>query len=117
MALASARVRQLALAGIVAHPDRVPARDAIRLVAAYARAPGYEAANAAMRSGRFTGFGRIDVPLTLAWPDRDRIVARPAQLPASARNVTLRDCGHVPTWDDPDQVAELLLRRAWSVGR
>jgi pimeloyl-ACP methyl ester carboxylesterase len=37
LALASPRVRRIALAGIVAHPDRVPVADAIRLVAAYAR--------------------------------------------------------------------------------
>jgi pimeloyl-ACP methyl ester carboxylesterase len=26
-----------------------------------------------------------------------------------ARHVTLRGCGHVPTWDDPEQVARVLL--------
>jgi pimeloyl-ACP methyl ester carboxylesterase len=112
LALASPRVRRIALAGIVAHPDRVPVADAIRLVAAYARSTGYDAANAAMRAGRFTGFDQIDVPLTLAWPDHDRLVGRPSRLPANARNVVLRDCGHVPTWDDPEQVARLLLRPA-----
>ena len=25
------------------------------------------------------------------------------------RTVTLHGCGHIPTWDDPDQVARLLL--------
>jgi pimeloyl-ACP methyl ester carboxylesterase len=25
------------------------------------------------------------------------------------RNVVLRDCGHMPFWDDPGQVADLLL--------
>lgn len=34
---------------------------------------------------------------------------RPAHLPQSARNVVLHDCGHVPMWDDPAQVANLLL--------
>jgi pimeloyl-ACP methyl ester carboxylesterase len=24
--------------------------------------------------------------------------------------VKLRDCGHLPTWDDPEQVAGVLLR-------
>jgi pimeloyl-ACP methyl ester carboxylesterase len=62
-----------------------------------------------MRAGRFDALDRIEVPLTFGWPDRDRLVGRPARLPATARNVVLRDCGHVPMWDDPGQVADLLL--------
>jgi pimeloyl-ACP methyl ester carboxylesterase len=93
----------------MAHPERVPRRDALRLVRAYAASPGYETVNAAMRAGRFDGLERLHVPLTFGWPDRDRLVARPVHLPRHARNVVLHDCGHVPMWDDPDQVAELLL--------
>lgn len=107
--LASERGRRLALAGTMAHPERVPPAEAIRLVRAYAAAPGYDDANAAMRSGRFEGIERIRVPVTLAWPDRDRLVARPAHLPPRVRNVVLHDCGHVPMWDDPAQVASALL--------
>jgi pimeloyl-ACP methyl ester carboxylesterase len=107
--LASRRARRLALAATVAHPDRVPPRDAVHLVQAYASASGYVAVNEAMRAGRFTALDRIRVPLTLAWPDHDRLVARPPRLPPHARNVVLRDCGHLPMWDDPAQVAALLL--------
>jgi pimeloyl-ACP methyl ester carboxylesterase len=107
--MASRRGRRLALAGTMAHPERVPRADALRLVRAYAAAPGYETVNAAMRGGRFEGLERIKVPLTFGWPDRDRLVARPPRLPAHARSVVLRDCGHVPMWDDPVQVAALLL--------
>jgi pimeloyl-ACP methyl ester carboxylesterase len=107
--LASEGGRRLALGATMAHPERVPARDALRLVRAYAAAPGYDTVNAAMRAGRFEGLDRIRVPLTFGWPDRDRLVGRPNRLPASARNVVLRDCGHVPMWDDPEQVADLLL--------
>jgi pimeloyl-ACP methyl ester carboxylesterase len=107
--LATDRGRRLALGATMAHPERVPPREALRLVRAYAAAPGYDTVNAAMRAGRFEGLDAIRVPLTLGWPDRDRLVAPPARLPSSARNVVLRDCGHVPMWDSPDQVAELLL--------
>jgi pimeloyl-ACP methyl ester carboxylesterase len=113
--LASEGGRRLALGATMAHPERVPARDALRLVRAYAAAPGYDTVNVAMRAGRFEGLDRIGVPLTFGWPDRDRLVGRPRRLPPSARNVVLRDCGHVPMWDDPEQVAELLL--AGSVDR
>jgi pimeloyl-ACP methyl ester carboxylesterase len=107
--LATERGRRLALGATMAHPERVPQREALRLVRAYAAAPGYDEVNAAMRAGRFEGLDRVRVPLTFGWPDRDRLVARPARLPAAARNVVLRDCGHVPMWDSPEQVAALLL--------
>jgi pimeloyl-ACP methyl ester carboxylesterase len=93
----------------VAHPERVPARAAARLVRAYVTAPAYEAANTAMRAAVFSGIERITVPVTLAWGERDRVVSRPRSAPAGVRMVLLRGCGHVPTWDDPDQVASLLL--------
>jgi pimeloyl-ACP methyl ester carboxylesterase len=106
---ASAGARRLALAGTMAHPERVPREAAVRLVRAYAAAPGYQTVNAAMRAGRFQALEQIRVPLTFGWPDQDRLVGRPAHLPQQARNVVLRDCGHLPMWDDPQQVADLLL--------
>jgi pimeloyl-ACP methyl ester carboxylesterase len=88
----------------------VPRADALRLVRAYGSgAPGYAGVNRAMRAGRFEGLDRIDVPATLAWADRDRVVRRPAHLPPQVTSVILRGCGHVPMWDDPEQVSGLLL--------
>jgi pimeloyl-ACP methyl ester carboxylesterase len=107
--LATERGRRLALGATMAHPERVPPRDALRLVRAYAAAPGYDEVNAAMRAGRFEALDRVHVPLTFGWPDRDRLVARPRRLPPAARNVVLRGCGHVPMWDSPEQVTALLL--------
>jgi pimeloyl-ACP methyl ester carboxylesterase len=102
-------LRRLILAGSVGHPERVPPAAAARLVRAYAAAPDFPAVNAAMRAGHFTELAEIDVPVTLAWPQRDRLVGRPRALPRHVRNVTLTDCGHIPTWDDPDAVATVLL--------
>ena len=102
------RLRGFVLAGFVAHPDRVPAAAAADLIRAYARAPGFPRVNAAMRAGTFSGLDRIEVPVTLAWPDHDRIVSRPSRLPSRVRSVVLRGCGHLPFWDDPRQVAALL---------
>jgi pimeloyl-ACP methyl ester carboxylesterase len=100
--------RRAALGGTVAHPERVPYDAALRLVRAYAQAPGFEAANAGMRAGRFTGLADVAVPLTLAWCEFDRLVSRPRQVPASAREAFLAGCGHLPTWDDPEGVARVL---------
>jgi pimeloyl-ACP methyl ester carboxylesterase len=108
--LRSERGRRLAFASSATHPERIPPDAARRLVRAYGTSPGFDAANDAMRSGRFTRLGEIDVPVTLAWPDGDRLVGRPPVLPPGVRSVVLRDCGHLPTWDDPDQVARVLLQ-------
>jgi pimeloyl-ACP methyl ester carboxylesterase len=101
--------RRLALAANAAHPERIPPAAARRLVRAYATAPGFDAVNDAMRSSRFTRLADVPVPVTLAWPDHDRLVARPRSLPPGVRSVVLHGCGHLPTWDDPEQVARVLL--------
>ena len=102
--------RKLALASTVAHADRVPPEAALRLVRAYADAPGFDAVNQAMRAGRFTRLEHIRVPVTLVWPEHDRLVARPAHLPPTVRSVALAGAGHVPMWDAPDAVGGLLLQ-------
>jgi pimeloyl-ACP methyl ester carboxylesterase len=107
--LRTERGRRTALAASAAHPERIPPDAALRLVRAYATAPGFQAVNDAMRASRFTRLADITVPVTLAWPDHDRLVRRPRSLPAGVRSVVLRGCGHLPTWDDPEQVARVLL--------
>jgi pimeloyl-ACP methyl ester carboxylesterase len=106
----SAAGRRLALASTVAHAERVPPAAALRLVRAYADAPGFDAVNRAMRAGRFSRLEHLRMPVTLAWPERDRLVRRPAHLPPNVRSVALPGAGHVPMWDAPDAVAALLLR-------
>ena len=76
--------RRLALASTVAHAERVPPAAALRLVRAYADAPGFEDVNRAMRAGRFTRLEHLRVPVTLAWPEYDRLVAQ-ARAPAADR--------------------------------
>jgi pimeloyl-ACP methyl ester carboxylesterase len=107
--LRSERGRRLVLAANAAHPERIPPAAALRLVRAYATAPGFQAVNDAMRASRFAALADIDVPVTLAWPEYDRLVRRPRSLPDGVRSVVLRGCGHLPTWDDPAQVARVLL--------
>jgi pimeloyl-ACP methyl ester carboxylesterase len=101
--------RRMLLRGSVARPERVPPYAAARLVRSYITSPGFEGANTAMRAEIFSGAEDIRVPVTLAWAEHDRLVARPRTKVPDWRTVTLHGCGHVPTWDDPDQVARLLL--------
>jgi pimeloyl-ACP methyl ester carboxylesterase len=78
------------------------------------RSPGFEATLEALRDHRFGGEGPT-CPVTVAWGERDRLLlfgrqsARARRLLPGARHVTLWGCGHVPTWDDPEQVARVLL--------
>ena len=102
--------RALLLRGSVARPRRVPRREAAHLVRAYALAPGFTAVNDAMRAGRFDGLERIRCPVTLVWPDHDRIVDRPRWVPERIANVVLADSGHVPMWDAPEPLARILIQ-------
>ena len=107
--LRSAHGRQLLLRGSVAHPERVPPEAAARLVRSYLTSDGYESANTAMRTAVFSGFEDIRVPVTLAWGDLDQIVRKPRETVPEWRTIMLHGCGHIPTWDDPGQVARTLL--------
>jgi pimeloyl-ACP methyl ester carboxylesterase len=95
----------------ILHPERIPAGEAIRLARSYAGSPAYPRASAEMRSSFVTDLDRISVPLTLAWAEHDELVvptiARP--MPDRVEQVELRGCGHLPMWDDPEQVANVIL--------
>ena len=101
--------RRAALTTTSAHPERIPPAAARQLVRAYALAPGFEAASNAMRAGSFGGLGRIAVPVTLVWPELDRLVRRPDHVPPQVHEIALAGAGHMPTWDDPAAVAAALL--------
>lgn len=58
---------------------------------------------------------RIDVPVTIVWGERDRILPAgfaPAiqKLIAGSRLEILPDCGHLPHAEKPDQFVEIVLR-------
>jgi pimeloyl-ACP methyl ester carboxylesterase len=106
----SERGRRLLLRGSVGYPERVPPEAAARLVRSYVTSSGFEGANAAMRAAVFSGVEEIRVPVTLAWAEHDRLLRRPRETAPGWHTLTLHDCGHIPTWDDPDQVARVLLR-------
>jgi pimeloyl-ACP methyl ester carboxylesterase len=108
-AMQAPKLRRLALAGSMARPEHLPPADAAGLIRAYAGSPGFTAVNRAMRANVFRGLGSIAVPVTLVWPEHDRVVTRARDVPPSVREVVLRGCGHVPMWDDRAAVAELLL--------
>lgn len=102
------------MGGIVsAHPERIPAEEFL------ADLNGMRRAIPAMKkifpaAEVFSREIPADIPVTVAWAARDRILlpyqARIAErrLP-QARHLRLPGCGHVPMADDPELVAKVLL--------
>jgi pimeloyl-ACP methyl ester carboxylesterase len=111
--LRTKRMRRLALASNIHHPERVPAADAMRLFRGYASARAYSDANRHMRGGVVGDLSDVEVPVTLAWAEFDTLVRnrpfRDGVLPKRVTQVALPDCGHVPTWDDPELVTRVIL--------
>ena len=98
----------------VSRPSRVPAEQAAGDMAAFLAA--HDALEAILRDlGPFTGQLPDDVPVTIAWGTRDRLLRPPQVLVAKARLPRARirplpGCGHVPMTDDPALVADVLLQ-------
>jgi pimeloyl-ACP methyl ester carboxylesterase len=82
-------LRLLLLRRTFGHPGRVPAADAQRIAADLAVANGFLPTLVGTHAGRFVGGRTIDVPVTVVFGQRDRVVPRSArlrdELPASTR--------------------------------
>ena len=111
LALRTRRIRESMLATFAARPDLIPAKEGRDLVLGWIDSSGYDGANKAMRTHVFDPTGYPELPVTLAWGDRDRLLAppRPERRPAGSRYVVLPGVGHTPMWDDPELVARALL--------
>jgi pimeloyl-ACP methyl ester carboxylesterase len=106
--------RRIEYGMLMHHPADVPADQALGDIRAFRRAlPAlYVLLDAA---SPFTGHIAAQIPVTVAWAAHDLVlppwqagVARRA-LPR-ASHVMMHGVGHVPMWDDPRQVADILLR-------
>jgi pimeloyl-ACP methyl ester carboxylesterase len=111
--LASSAVLRTALSShACSRPWRVPAADMADWTRNYARAPAFWELLDALDGWRAP---TPACPTTIAWGDRDRLLIASRQAPRArralpeARHVRLRGCGHVPMWDDPEQVARAML--------
>ncbi len=107
----SRRARRALLQTTLARPENLTTTEAKALIGDWLGSPGYDAANAEMRSHVFAHPEQVTMPTTIAWGAEDRLVAppRPERMPPGSRYLVLEGCGHTPTWDDPERVAELLL--------
>jgi pimeloyl-ACP methyl ester carboxylesterase len=109
----NAVLRTLTSWHLCARPWRVPADAAERATLNLFRSPGFDATLDAHNEYVFRDGQEIRVPVTVAWGDLDFVLLSRQRFRAEralpqARHLTLRRCGHVPLWDDPDTVAAVL---------
>lgn len=106
--------RTLAMGLFVAKPANLPAAAAAEALRTLAGAEWFdETLDTALRD-HFSDGQEIGVPVTIAWGEHDRVLfprqaRRALAAIPGAKSVTLTGCGHVPTWDDPEQVTRVLL--------
>ena len=109
---ANGALRAATTAHAVGRPSRLPASECAHWTRVYAEAPSFWAL---LRDAPAWRAPAPACATTVAWGDRDRLLIYSRQAPRArrvlpgARHVTLAGCGHVPTWDDPEQVAAVLL--------
>lgn len=117
-AIAVRPVRLANFGTLVVHPDRLERERMLGDALAMRRGKAFRPTLRASRAYRFTGGPQLaaqpQLPLTVAWGERDRVLpprqaerAR-AQLP-HARHVLLPGCGHVPMSDAPGLVSREIL--------
>jgi len=113
------RLRRLLLSQVVARGERIPANVAVQIVRDSVECPIYfDLMDAIMRAGPPSSHDGIEVPVTLVWGTKDRILPLRTysrrlrgMLPA-AEWVELPGLGHMPMSDDPDVVARAIISGA-----
>ncbi len=112
--LASASGRRTTLSWAMAHPERLTVEQVLGDLDGLIGASWFEPTLKWLVSHAFTGGDLITVPVTITWGEKDRLLlpqqaSRALNAIPNARFVHLRDCGHIPTFDDPEQVARAII--------
>jgi pimeloyl-ACP methyl ester carboxylesterase len=112
-AMRVATLRARCFAPLLAHPGRLDPERAVGDALALRRGDGFTHVARVGRGYRFEG--QPQVPVTIAWGAKDRILPphqaeRARHRLPKANHVSLADCGHVPMSDDPELVATLILQ-------
>ncbi|HEY9474443.1 MAG TPA: alpha/beta fold hydrolase [Mycobacteriales bacterium] len=117
--------RTLLLWHVIGRPWRMSTDEAVSMSRSMADCPGFHPTFQALRHQRITDARDLGVPITVAFGARDfLLLAHQArltdELPEGVTIRTIPGCGHVPTFDNPPLIAELILagtRRAQSTDR
>ncbi|HVE67262.1 MAG TPA: alpha/beta fold hydrolase [Solirubrobacteraceae bacterium] len=107
---------------LVSRPWRMRPAEAVGALRNLAGSPGFEATLDAMQGWRLRDGDAIACPVTIAWAQWDMVLIprqadRARRALPRARHGVLAGCGHVPTWDDPAQVARVLREGSGAAGR
>lgn len=109
-------VRRLGMRDVMHHGELVPPMEVVEMMRASLGCTMFAEVLDALRSGNalLEGLDRIAVPTLIAWPRRDRMLPLErhserfrTEIPGVEFRV-LDGVGHVPTWDDPELVADLI---------
>jgi pimeloyl-ACP methyl ester carboxylesterase len=115
-AVRSARLRRAIFGQMVAHGERIPTGIAVEMLEASARCP----IHAELREAMFAPGGGLEVkgidsPVLLVWGSDDRLTPKEiygqrirARLPRAEWR-ELPDTGHIPMFDAPSALADLIL--------
>lgn len=124
--MATPRMRTVALRNQMIHGERVSPQEGAAMTRAFAGTPVFAPFLEALivNDRRMEGLEGIDVPVTVAWGDTDRVLPQDrheaffrAHLPTHARFVTIKKAGHTPFWDAPERVANLIAQTALNAER
>ncbi|HEY3947068.1 MAG TPA: alpha/beta fold hydrolase [Solirubrobacteraceae bacterium] len=109
-------LRRLAMHDVMRHGELVPPADVVQMMRASLQCPIFPRVMDALQSdhARVTDLDQISAPTLIAWPRDDRMLPMGrhtdrfrAEIPGVEFRV-LEGVGHVPTWDDPQLVANLI---------
>jgi pimeloyl-ACP methyl ester carboxylesterase len=107
-------VRRQLMGSACVRPDALPLGTVEAMVRDLAGCDALEGIVRHPRRHHLSRIGVISCPTTLAWSDRDRLLAGPgarvrfAPLAGELTEVELAGLGHVPMLDDPGQIARLV---------
>jgi pimeloyl-ACP methyl ester carboxylesterase len=111
--MARPNLRRLALRDVMTRGHQVPAAEALALARSSIRCDIVEDVYTVLRNGdaALHDLDKIDVPVLVAWGDKDRILPLPVHSPRLREEIrglefrTMPGVGHTPMWDDPGLIA------------
>jgi pimeloyl-ACP methyl ester carboxylesterase len=108
------RQRMLLMNVFMAHPERLPREEAAASLRAMAGAPWFDDTLHAVTPWQRDPAPDPAIPVSIGWGEKDRLLfprqgRRAVEAIPTAKLVPLIGCGHLPTFDDPQQVADLML--------
>jgi pimeloyl-ACP methyl ester carboxylesterase len=106
--------RTMLMSQVFGRPWRLPPEAVVADVRNMGSCPGFENARDNVIDWMYPNDAPASLPITIAWGTRDWLLIprqgrRAERTVPGARMVWLKGLGHTPMWDDPPQVARVLL--------